>query len=63
MLKLDRVWLPLLSPLSATGESRCSVIGATYDCDVRNLVVLRRFLALPSLPPGLAPACEPIRYR
>jgi hypothetical protein len=39
--------------------ARCSVIGGPYDCDLRDLVVLRRAAATPTpLAPGIAQVCD-----
>jgi hypothetical protein len=46
------------SPLSTAGQSKCSVIGSPTDCDIADVVVLRRALATPSRPPGIAEVCE-----
>jgi LmbE family N-acetylglucosaminyl deacetylase len=43
--------------ISATGLARCSVIGSSTDCDVRDLAVLRRALHTPPLGPGISRVC------
>ncbi|MFQ5514846.1 MAG: PKD domain-containing protein [Myxococcota bacterium] len=48
---------PIGSALPSAGETRCSVIGGPDDCDIADVVVLRRFLAEPSQPPGIDPVC------
>ncbi len=45
-------------PLSPEGRSKCTVIGEAPACDILDLTVLRRALAVPPLPPGIAPVCE-----
>jgi peptidase M23-like protein len=45
------------SPLSSDGVKRCTVIGSDRACDVRDAVVIRRKLASPSRPPGIAQVC------
>ena len=47
-------------PLTASGAERCTVIGPEPVCDIRQLSVLRRALAIPFLPPGIAPVCEAV---
>ena len=51
---------PNRPPLSVVGQSKCSVRGGPADCDVLDLVVLRRALRIPSLPPLVAPICEAV---
>lgn len=46
------------NPLPIAGLSKGSVIGGPTDCDIADVVVLRRALATPSHPPGIAPVCE-----
>ena len=46
------------SPLSTMGQTKCNVIGDVRLCDILDVVVLRRALAAPPRPPGIAPACE-----
>ena len=48
------------SPLSESGQERCTVIGEARPCDVRDLPVLRRTLENPLLLPGIAPMCEAV---
>jgi hypothetical protein len=49
---------PTGAPLPAGGASRCSVIGGLSDCDVTDVVVLRRALAgPPALGPGIQQVC------
>jgi hypothetical protein len=43
--------------LSPAGQAKCSVAGGTPACDVLDVVVLARRLALPQAPP-LEPACD-----
>jgi hypothetical protein len=43
-----------------SGQSQCSVVGGPTDCDMADVVVLRRDLAIPPLPPGLSPVCEAV---
>ncbi|MFQ5513435.1 MAG: hypothetical protein ACE5FG_03280 [Myxococcota bacterium] len=54
-----RVFLadPVGSPLSSSGTMRCSVIGGPDDCDMANVVVMRRSLSSPPLPPGWSQIC------
>ena len=49
---------PNAALLSPVGTSKCTVIGEASHCDILDLVVLRRALAIPPLPPGIAPLCE-----
>ena len=44
-------------PLSPAGEDNCTVVGPPRPCDVLDVVVLRRVLALPPLPPAIAAVC------
>ncbi len=46
--------------LPVVGQSKCSVRGGPTDCDILDLVVLRRALRIPSLPPLVAPICEAV---
>ena len=48
---------PVGRPLSLEGKARCSVIGRATDCDVRDVVVLRRQLEPAPLPPAIQPVC------
>ena len=48
---------PGARPLSLAARARCSVRGGASDCDVADVVVLRRVLHTPSLAPGVAPVC------
>lgn len=43
--------------LSTEGAERCSVIGGASDCDILDVVVLTRLLAVPTLSPGIAEVC------
>ncbi|MFQ5512875.1 MAG: thrombospondin type 3 repeat-containing protein [Myxococcota bacterium] len=43
--------------LTAAAKRKCSVIGLPDDCDMADVVVLRRWLRDPKLAPGLAPIC------
>jgi hypothetical protein len=52
-----REHLAAIAPLTPAGIERCSVIGLAADCDARDLTVLRRNLAVPPRPPGIAPVC------
>ncbi len=45
-------------PLSPAGQAKCTVIGEAPACDILDLTVLRRALAIPPLPPGIAPVCS-----
>ncbi len=47
-------------PLSPAGQAKCTVIGEAPACDILDLTVLRRALATPPLPPGIAPVCEAV---
>ncbi len=47
-------------PLSPAGQAKCTVIGEAAACDLLDLTVLRRALAVPPLPPGIAPVCEAV---
>ena len=47
-------------PLTNSAEERCTVIGPEPACDIRQLTVLRRALADPFLPPGIALVCEAV---
>jgi hypothetical protein len=44
--------------LTADGLARCAVIGDPVGCSIRQVVVMRRALQEPPLPPGLAPVCD-----
>ena len=46
-----------LAVLPAGGEEQCPVYSEARPCDMRDVVVLTRALALPALPPGVAPVC------
>lgn len=48
---------PSGAPLSSEGARRCTVIGAPRPCDARDVAVLRRKVATPSRPPGIAQVC------
>ncbi|MCH6561440.1 MAG: hypothetical protein IH800_03330 [Myxococcales bacterium] len=47
-------------PLSPAGQAKCTVIGEAPACDILDLTVMRRALASPPLPPGIAPVCEAV---
>jgi len=47
-------------PLRLGGRAKCTVIGEPPACDILDLTVLRRALAIPPLPPGIAPVCEAV---
>jgi hypothetical protein len=42
----------------SSGASRCSVIGTSTDCDVRDVAVLLRTLRTPPLGPGISRVCS-----
>ncbi|MFQ5513512.1 MAG: hypothetical protein ACE5FG_03680 [Myxococcota bacterium] len=46
------------APLPDAGLGRCSVIGVSDPCDLLDVVVLRRALALPPLAPGIQQVCK-----
>jgi nitrous oxidase accessory protein NosD len=48
---------PSASPLSAAAQRKCRVRGAAAACDVAQVAVLRRALATPARPPGIAQVC------
>jgi hypothetical protein len=44
---------------AAADLAKCSTIGGAIDCDVRDVVVIRRALEQPALAPGVAQVCAP----
>ncbi|MFQ5426551.1 MAG: hypothetical protein ACE5EV_05690, partial [Gaiellales bacterium] len=57
-VSLFRRFLAGTSVLSPTAESRCTAIGPLGPCDLLDLVVIRRALAVPPLGPGIAGSCD-----
>ncbi|MFQ5515736.1 MAG: IPT/TIG domain-containing protein [Myxococcota bacterium] len=49
---------PVATPLSPEAQSKCTVIGVDRPCDLLDVVVIRRALALPPRPPAPAQVCR-----
>ena len=48
---------PAGAALAVEGSRRCTVVGPARPCDVRDVAILRRKLATPGQPPGIAQVC------
>jgi hypothetical protein len=51
---------PAGAPLSPAGVSKCSVVDDAGPCEILDVTVIRRALAVPSLEPGIEPVCTAV---
>ena len=49
---------PIGAPLTPLAQTRCTVIDPPSSCDLLDLVVIRRVVEGPDLPPGVAQVCS-----
>ncbi len=49
---------PIGVPLSPVAESKCTLVDEPHPCNILDVTVLRRALAVSPLAPGIAPICE-----